>query len=131
MTVSLNSLIARKGVDAEFSGETEVLLSEADDSIQVVAYRGTLTDRSGTTSGTPGTSTQVCAANSSRRYFFIQNLSTTTDIYINIGAAASAGSGSILLAPKAGFVFEDSFVSTQAVNVVSASASIAFSAKEG
>lgn len=88
------------------------------------------TDRSGTTSGTPSTSTQVAAANQVRRYFIIQNLSSTAPIYINFTAAA-ATTGSIYLAPFASYTMEASTITTEAINVLSATASVNFVAKEG
>lgn len=89
------------------------------------------TDRSGTTSGTPSTSTQVAAANQSRRYFLIQNLSGTTPIYINFTSAATAGSGSIYLTPLGSYSMESSTISTEAINILATTASVSFTAKEG
>jgi hypothetical protein len=90
----------------------------------------TYTDRSGTTSGTPSTSTQVCAYNQTRRYFIIQNLSTTTAIYINFTTAANTTS-SLYIGPLGSYVMESATITTEAVNVLSTGTSIAFAAKEG
>lgn len=91
---------------------------------------GTLTDGSGTTSGTPSTSTQIFAANSSRRYLLIENVSTTATIWINFTSAATAANGSYTLLPGGSIVQETGFVSTEVVNVLSTVASVPFTAKQ-
>lgn len=91
---------------------------------------GSLTDNSGTTSATPSTSTQIMAANSSRRYLLIENVSTTATIWINFTSAATAGNGSFALLPGGSIVQETGFVSTEAVNVLSTTASVPFTAKQ-
>lgn len=88
------------------------------------------TDRSGSTSATPSTSTQVAASNSQRRYFIIQNVGASS-IWINFTSAATAGSGSLLILAQGSYVMESSTITTEAINVLSASASVAFTAKEG
>lgn len=90
---------------------------------------GLLTDGSTTTSGTPSTSTQIFGTNFYRRYLFIQNTGSTT-IWINFTTAAVASQPSIQIVPGAAFVQEGSFVSTEAVNVLSTIASVAFTAKQ-
>lgn len=112
-------------------GGTEVVIDEATDSIRTVPYRGTLTNRGGATSGTPSTSTQVCAANTSRKYFVIQNLSTSDYLYVNFGSAASTGTDSVRLNPGGSYSMEGGFVSTEAVNVLATVASVNYFAKEG
>jgi len=94
-------------------------------------YAGALADASGTTSATAGTSTQALAAGLVTRYLFIENVSTTSGDYlwVNFGAAATAGAGSLLLGPGSALVFEDSMVPTQAVNVLSNVASLPFTLK--
>lgn len=95
----------------------------------VNAASGTLTDRSGTATTT---STQMMAANASRRYLFIQNVSTTKTIWFNFTTAAVATFPSITLPPGASFVMESSFISTEAIFVINGSAgTTTFSAKEG
>jgi hypothetical protein len=91
---------------------------------------GTLTDDSGTTSGTPSTSTQIMASNTSRRYLLIENVSTTATIWINFTSAASATSASYSLLPGGSIVQESGFVSTEAVNVLSTTASVPYVAKQ-
>ena len=91
----------------------------------------TYTDRSGTTSATPSTSTQVAAYNQTRRYFIIQNLSSTASCYINFTSAATVGAGSLYLGPYGSYVMESGTITTEAINIISATASVPFSAKEG
>lgn len=93
--------------------------------------QGTLTDDSGTTSGTPSTSTTVMASNASRKYLLIQNLDSTNNIYINFTSAASNGTGSYTLLPYGTLVQEGQYVSTEAVTVLATVASIKYSAKQG
>lgn len=90
-----------------------------------------LTDVSGATSGTPGTSTVVAAADPNRKYFIIQNVDASNTLYVNFGAAATAASGSFKLTPASSMVFECNFITTQSINVVSSSASVAYTAKVG
>lgn len=97
-------------------------------SFPISPFAGTLTDRSGSASVT---STQIMAANSSRKYLFIQNLDDTISIYVNFGATATTGAGSYLIVGGASLSMESSFISTQAVNLRSASGTPAFTAKEG
>lgn len=97
------------------------------DSTSVIsAGTGTLTNRSGTV-GT--VSIQVMAVNTNRKYLFIQNVGNQT-IWINFTAAATTTQPSIQMTPGASFVMENSFVSTEAINVISNNASVAFTAKE-
>lgn len=89
------------------------------------------TDFSSTTSVTPSTSTQIAPYNQQRRYLFLQNLSSTAFIYMNFSASANAGAGSILIAPYGSFVMESTTISTEAINVLSATASVPFTCKQG
>lgn len=89
---------------------------------------GTLTDRSGTSSTT---SSQAAAANPNRRYFIFHNTDATIAQWINFGSAASAGGGSIKVPAGGTFVMTmGDFVSTDAINVIAASGTPAFTAKE-
>jgi hypothetical protein len=98
--------------------------------VDIIASKGTLTDQSGTTSGIPNTSTQIMAANATRKYLLIQNVSNV-NMWINFTSAATTNQPSILLSAGSSFIMEDSFVSTEAINVISSSASRSFTAKEG
>lgn len=90
--------------------------------------QGALTDRSGSASTT---SAQVAATNSNRRYFYFQNLDASIAVYLNFGSAATAGSGSIKIPAGGSFAMTmGDFVSTDAINVISASGTPAYTAKE-
>lgn len=91
---------------------------------------GALTNRSGSTSGTPSTSTTLMSSNASRKYLAIQNLDGTTAIFINFTSAADA-TNSFQLAAGQAYVMEGSFVSTEAITVFSTGTSIKYAAKEG
>lgn len=95
----------------------------------IQSSHGTLTDASGSTSATAGSSTTIMTANGGRRYLLIENISTTATIYINFTSAASAGAGSYALLPGGSIVQETGFVSTEQVNVASSVASVPFTAK--
>lgn len=90
---------------------------------------GTLTDRSGTIAA-GGTSQQLAAANTSRKYIFIQNTSTG-NLYVNFGSAASVTVGSILIPANSSFVMEQGYISTQVINIIGATTSQTYIAKEG
>lgn len=90
--------------------------------------RGTLTNASGSIA-VGATSQAVAAALATRRYFLFQNISTET-MWINFGVAAVADQPSIAILPQASFVMEGYFVSTEAVNVISATAGSKYVAKE-
>lgn len=88
---------------------------------------GPLVDKSASAS----TSTaQVAAQNSGRKYFLFHNTDASIAMHINFGAAATTGGGSIKVAAGATFVM-DKFVSTDAINVIAASGTPAYTAKEG
>lgn len=90
---------------------------------------GALTDKSGSGSTS---SVQLAAANSYRKFFYFQNLDATIVQYINFGAAASAGSGSIKVPAGASVQFTiGEFCPTDAINVIAASGTPAYTAKEG
>jgi hypothetical protein len=96
--------------------------------LSVKTASGSLTDRSGSASTT---SSQVMAANTDRKYLVFHNLSGSINMWINFGSAATNGSGSIQVGPKDIFEMSGSFVSTQAVNVISGSGTPSYTAKEG
>lgn len=73
------------------------------------------TDRSVTASTA---SQQAAAANASRKRLIIQNQDAAIAVYVNLGAAATAGIGSLLVAPGATLRIDGS---TQALNVIAAS----------
>ena len=108
-----------------------VVLASDQPSIPVVSSTpsGALVDSSGSTSATPSTSTVLMAANASRKYLIIQNHGNK-DIWINFTAAATKSQPSLKILPGAAFTMEGSFISTEAINVISSGVSQPFSAKE-
>lgn len=88
---------------------------------------GSLTDRSSTATTA---SSQVAAANANRKYFYIQNVSGGI-VWINFGTAAVAAPPSIRIANGEEWRMEGSFISTQAINIIAASGSRDYTAKEG
>lgn len=80
---------------------------------------------------TGGTSQQVLASASSRRYLLIVNATSNSDtLWVNFGSAASAGAGSIPLAP--GFALEypaGQYVPSNTVNLVAATTGDAYTVK--
>jgi len=91
--------------------------------------QGTLIDRSGTIT-TANTSQQLAPANPNRRYLLIQN-NSSSPLWFNFTAAATTSQPSIQLAAGQGFVMENGFISTEAVNIIGGTAGQAFTAKEG
>ena len=89
---------------------------------------GVVTNRSGSIT-TGGTSQQLAPANSSRKYFIVQNTSSA-NLAINFTNAASLTVGSIVLIPNASFVMEQGFISTEVINVIGATTGQTFTAKE-
>lgn len=95
-----------------------------------------LTDRSGTIT-TGGTAQQLAAANASRRYLLIQNLSTGV-LWVNTTGTAAVGQPSIALkacgvandGTGGAIVFEGSYIPPGAVSILGASTGQAFAARE-
>lgn len=90
--------------------------------------RGALTNRSGSIA-VGATSQAVAAAAATRKYFIFQNLSIET-MWINFGVAAVSDQPSFEILPHASFVMENIFISTESINVISATAGSKFTAKE-
>jgi hypothetical protein len=90
--------------------------------------RGILTDYSGSIT-TGGASQLAVAANNSRQYLLVQNISDA-DLWLNFGAAAAADSTSVLLSPKGSYeMVEPGFVSTEAIYVIGATTAKKFVVK--
>jgi hypothetical protein len=98
--------------------------------IQTVAAQPALpagTDRSGTTSATPGTATTLAAANVSRRGLDIQNISASNIGVSENGSSATIGSpGTYTVAAGALVIIR----TNRAVSVVGSAASQAYTATE-
>jgi len=89
-----------------------------------------MTDRSGTTSGTPGTSTSLMGANSKRQYFCVQNIHSTANLFINFTDNATQGKGSIKLTPGQMYEPPADVCTCEQVNICSDTASVDYTAKE-
>jgi hypothetical protein len=92
---------------------------------------GALNDASGATDATAGTSTVALAAGLVTSYLFIENVSSTSgdNLWVNFGASATEGTGSVLVGPGAALVFENSTVPNTSVNVISNAASLPYTIK--
>jgi hypothetical protein len=88
---------------------------------------GNLTDYSGTAGVADAT---VVAANPDRQYLFFQNVSNV-DLWINFNVAAALDSPSIKVPPDGSMVWEGNFVPTQALHVISGTATKKYTCKEG
>lgn len=85
------------------------------------------TDRSGNTSGTAGTSTQLAPANAQRRGLNVQNISANPMGINEVGGAASIGSPGTYTVPGGGTI---NIRTNRAVSVVSATATQPYTATE-
>lgn len=89
---------------------------------------GALLDGSGTiTAG--GAAQQIFAARPNRIYLFVQNLSAH-NLYVNLGAVATGGAGSIILVPNGSIVYENAFVPNGLVSIYGATTADPFTAKQ-
>lgn len=103
----------------------------------IITATGTLTDGSGSIAAA-GTSQQVFAAKTDRRYFIVQNpasassqgIATAEPLFVNFGAAATETEPSIELSPGDIFAMEDGFIDTEAINVIAATVGHKFTSKE-
>jgi hypothetical protein len=119
------------------TGEGTVCVNPGDDAnramrVNVVAglpVRGAITNKSGTiTLG--GTSQLLAAGNTTRSYFFVQNISSDV-LWIDFDVAAVQDQPSIKLLPAATFVMESGFVSTDSITIIGPTTGAKFVAKEG
>lgn len=90
--------------------------------------QGSLTDGSGTIT-TGGTSQEVFAANTSRRYLLIQNVSAE-DLWVQFGGAAVQDQPSVKLGPSDALIFDGSFIPTEQAQIIGATTGSEFTAKE-
>lgn len=105
-----------------------VVYDDGNTSTITVGATGSLTNSSGTiTSG--GTSQQVVASNTSRKYFCFQNTSDTA-MYLGVGYTPTTSNGLLMSASGGGFVLESNFIPTQAINVLCATTGKTFVAWE-
>lgn len=133
ISVQLPATLGQKTMANSFavtlaSDQTQIPVSQSGNwSVFSSGYQGTFTDRSGQATVA---SSQVAAANANRRYFFISNISNAI-IWINFGTAATTASPSIPLNAGDSFVMEANFINTESVNVIAASGTRDYVAKEG
>jgi hypothetical protein len=112
------------------SGIVSGVLDPTSDGVYIQPARGTATDRSGTVA-TGGVAQNAMAANAARKYLFILNPATASEVmWFNLTTTATAASPSIQLAAGQSFVMESSFVSTAAVSVIAATNGHAYTALE-
>jgi hypothetical protein len=84
---------------------------------QTTPQQGALADHSGTIA-VANTSEEAVAADANRTYILIQNIDDKRDLWVNFGAAATAGDGSFVLSPGGALTFEGNFCPTGTVNVL-------------
>lgn len=92
------------------------------------SYSGPTTDASGTIT-TANTAQQVLAAVTARKYLLFYNVSTTDTLWINLGATATTGAGSIPVSPLGGIVWESEFIPSDSLSVIGPTAGDAFTCK--
>lgn len=92
---------------------------------------GALTNRSGTiTAG--ATAQSMMSANAARRYLLIQNPTTGSEsFWINFTTTAVQSQPSIEVAPGVTFIWEGTFIPTEAISVIASTTATPFIAKEG
>ncbi len=93
-----------------------------------VPTRGNAVDRSGTIA-LGGTSQQLMAANATRVYFLIENVSTG-DLWFNYGIAAVVGQPSIKIPAGGSYENPPHFVDPRAINIIGATTTAPFVSKE-
>lgn len=114
---------------ADATTPSQRLAVNSDGSVNISGARGTFTDGSNDITSAD-TSQQVFAANTSRKYLLVQNVSDT-DMWINFGTAAVKDQPSVLLRASGGaFIAEANFVPTGTVNIICGSSGKAFTAKQ-
>lgn len=113
----------------EYAPEISILGVAGGIAVTTSPKAGTITDRSGTTSATINTGTRLMNETPGRSYLFIQNVGGA-DIWVNIGGPANGGQPSIKITPNGTLVFESGFIPDTFVNVISATASVPYTAKE-
>lgn len=91
------------------------------------SYTGPTTDASGTLAAA-NTAQQVLAAGK-RKYLLFYNLSTADTLWINLGAAATTGAGSIPIPPLSGFEWTSGYIPSDSLSVIGPTAGDAYTAK--
>lgn len=97
--------------------------------LPVTSTRGVVSDVSGSIA-TNATSQELAPINAARRYLMIQNTDPAEDMWIDFTQDAVIGSPSFLLPAGAAFGMEASFVSSEKITVIAATAGHTYSARE-
>jgi hypothetical protein len=95
----------------------------------VAANGGALIDGSGTIAA-GGTAQQAIAALLGRVYLYVQNLDAAETLYVNFGAVATAGAGSIQLLPGGSQVYEADYIPSGLVSVIAATTGHQYTVKQ-
>jgi hypothetical protein len=98
--------------------------------VTALPQTGNVTEASTKTITTGGTDQQVFAANASRKFLLVQNVSDT-DMNLGIGYNPTASTGIFLGKNGSGIVFESGFIPTQEIRILCATTGKAFVALEG
>ena len=117
---------------ASNSGAIPVRIASSSVSIPVsISSSGALQDSPGAIAA--ANTSQLALAAATRKYFFIQNSTASTGVLtVDFGRSArSVGSGSIELVPGSSFTQESSFISSDAINVLSSVVGTAYIIKWG
>jgi hypothetical protein len=78
-----------------------------------------------------GVSQLALAANSDRKFLKLQNVSSTLDLWYNVGSAAAQQQGSIKLGPGVADTYENQVIPSGAVHVIGPSTGQGFTLKHG
>lgn len=119
------------GLNYQIPSTSTPLPVTASGTVTADSNRGSLTAASTQSITTGGTHQQVFASNASRKFLLVQNLSDT-DMYLGIGFNPSntTPDGILLSKSGGGIVFESSYIPTQEIRIVCATAGKAFVALE-
>lgn len=106
-----------------------VVIASNQSAVPISVPSGALVDGSGSLAAAIVSQT-VFAANATRKYLLVQNISAADNLYINFGAAATIDTNSIKLLPNGVAIFESSYIPTAAVNIIGSTLGSKFIAKE-
>lgn len=132
MTIATSDTSSVNLSGATFSGGTDATSSSSTSP----TFGGTPIDAAALSITSGGTSQTVFAANASRRYLIIQNLSSD-ELWVNFGAAATQDKPSLALAPASGTTpggsieYAGSYIPTSTVTIIGTTTGSKFSAKQG
>lgn len=130
--VAADGVIVGAGLDETDLVTVRPALADAAGRLVVVAHplRGAVVNKSGTV--TVGATAQtLAAANTARKYLFVQNVDDGEDLWINFTTAAVRDQPSIRLRPGESFEMTGGFLTTELVSVIATTTGHKFTAKEG